>query len=115
MFLSRPPRDTGTGAALVFSGGGYRAPVTVRRAAGAAGMRLAVDPRDGAVRLTLPRRAALKPALLWAESQRAWVEQALAKLPATAPLGPGTEIPFEGALLIVDWQPAASRTVRRDG
>src|SRR4051812_9656912 len=99
MFLSPPPRDTGTEAALVFSGGDYSRPLTVRRSAVAKRMRLAVDPRDGAVRLTLPRRAALKPALLWAESQRAWVEQALAKLPATAPLGAGTEIPFEGALL----------------
>jgi predicted metal-dependent hydrolase len=89
--------------------------LTVRRSALARRMRLAVDPRDGAVKLTLPRRAALGPALKWAESQRAWVEQALAKLPAAEALGPGSEIPFEGAMLRVDWQPGGSRSVKRDG
>lgn len=78
-------------------------------------MRLAVDPRDGAVRLTLPRRAALGPALKWAESQRAWVERALAKLPAHETLGPGSVIPFEGDDLQIAWQPGGSRTVKREG
>ncbi|WP_116091026.1 M48 family metallopeptidase [Sphingomonas crusticola] len=115
MFLSRPPRDSLTETELTFSGGGHSRPLTVRRSAQAKRMRLAVDPRDGAVRLTLPRRAALKPALLWAEGQRAWIEQVLAKLPVSAPIGPGTQVPLEGALLTIDWQPAGSRTVRRDG
>ena len=78
-------------------------------------MRLAIDPRDGTVRLTLPRRAALGPALKWAESQRAWIEQALAKLPAEETIGPGSIIPFEGDPLRIGWQPAGSRVVRRDG
>jgi predicted metal-dependent hydrolase len=77
-------------------------------------MRLAVDPRDGAVRLTLPRRAALGPALKWAESQRAWIEQALAKLPAEEKVGPGSVIPFEGEPLRIEWHAGGSRTVRRD-
>ena len=78
-------------------------------------MRLAVDPRDGAVRLTLPRRAALGPALKWAESQRAWVERALAKLPAHETLGPGSVIPFEGRELHIDWRPNGSRVVKLEG
>jgi len=78
-------------------------------------MRLAVDPRDGAVRLTLPRRAALGPALKWAESQRAWIEQALAKLPAEEKIVPGSVIPFEGEPLRIEWHSGGSRTVRRDG
>jgi len=78
-------------------------------------MRLAVDPRDGAVKLTLPRRAALGPALKWAESQRAWVERALAKLPAEEALGPGSVIPFEGGELTVEWRSGGSRTVKREG
>lgn len=76
-------------------------------------MRLAVDPRDGAVRLTLPRRAALAPALKWAESQRAWIEQALAKLPENELIGPGVTVPFEGKLLTIDWQADRPRSVRR--
>ena len=89
--------------------------MTVRRSALARRMRLAVDPRDGAVRLTLPRRAALAPALKWAESQRAWVERALAKLPAHETLGPGSIIPFEGEELRIEWHAGGSRTVRREG
>lgn len=78
-------------------------------------MRLAVDPRDGAVKLTLPRRAALGPALKWAESQRAWVERALAKLPAHEILGSGSIIPFEGQELQIEWRAGGSRTVKREG
>jgi len=100
---------------LVFSGGGHSRQLTVRRSALARKMRLAVDPRDGAVRLTLPRRAALGPALKWAESQRAWVERALAKLPAHETLGPGSVIPFEGRELHIDWRPNGSRVVKLEG
>ena len=78
-------------------------------------MRLSVDPRNGEVRLILPKRAALKPALAWVEGQRGWIETALAALPSTHPILPGEEIPFEGGLLTVDWDAGRSRTVRREG
>ncbi|RYY42166.1 MAG: metal-dependent hydrolase, partial [Sphingomonadales bacterium] len=42
--------------------------VEVVRHARARRMRLAVDPRTGAVRLTLPPRASLKKGLAWAEA-----------------------------------------------
>ena len=100
---------------LVFTGGAHTRQLTVRRSALARRMRLAVDPRDGAVKLTLPRRAALAPALKWAESQRAWIERALAKLPAEEVLGPGSVIPFEGQDLLIEWRSGGSRTVRREG
>ena len=100
---------------LFFTGGAHTRQLTVRRSPLARRMRLAVDPRDGAVKLTLPRRAALGPALKWAESQRAWVERALAKLPAQEVLGPGSVIPFEGTELQVEWRAGGSRTVKRDG
>ena len=99
----------------VFSGGGLTRALTVSRSARARRMRLAVDPRDGAVRLVLPRRAALAPALLWAEQQRAWIEAALAAVPAGQPLGPGARLPFDGAMLAIEWRRDASRTVRHDG
>jgi len=100
---------------LVFTGGAHTRQLTVRRSALARRMRLAVDPRDGAVKLTLPRRAALGPALKWAESQRAWVERALAKLPAEEALGPGSVIPFAGGELQVEWRAGGTRTVKREG
>jgi hypothetical protein len=100
---------------MTFTGGAHTRQLTVRRSALARRMRLAVDPRDGAVKLTLPRRAALGPALKWAESQRAWVEQALAKLPEEETLGPGSLVPFEGETLQIEWRSGGSRTIRREG
>lgn len=98
-----------------FSGGGRTRALSIRRMSQARRMRLSVDPRNGEVRLILPKRAALKPALAWVEGQRGWIETALAALPSTHPILPGEEIPFEGGLLTVDWDPERSRTVRREG
>lgn len=98
-----------------FTGGPHVRPLTILRMAQARRMRLSVDPRDGTVRLTLPKRAPIKPALAWAEGQRAWVEAALAGLPDVQPIVAGGTIPFEGATLTIDWRPGAARTVRREG
>ena len=78
-------------------------------------MRLTVDPRDGAVRLTLPRRAALRPALAWVEEKRAWIEATLAALPAPQVIAPGGTIPFDGGTLTIDWREGGSRIVCREG
>ena len=78
-------------------------------------MRLSVDPRDGTVRLSLPTRAALRPALAWAEGKRAWIEGALAVLPGPRPIVPGSVIPIEGRPHVVEWQAGAARTIARDG
>ncbi|UYY60306.1 M48 family metallopeptidase [Sphingomonas sp. S2-65] len=78
-------------------------------------MRLAVDPRDGRVRLTLPRRASLQKALAWAEQQRAWIDAQQAKLPQGMPFVPGARIPFAGAELEIVWAPGHPRTPRLDG
>lgn len=99
---------------LLFSGGGLVRPLTVRRVATARRMRLAVDPRDGAVRLTLPRRASEAKARAWAEAQRAWVEHQLGLLSVPRPIVPGGNIPFRGETLPIDWAPAHPRTPRLD-
>ncbi len=79
-------------------------------------MRLSVDPRDGAVRLTCPRRTGLATAIAFAETHRGWVENALAALPGPQPIGPGAIIPFEGNALRIDWRPDAPRAIRhQDG
>jgi predicted metal-dependent hydrolase len=77
-------------------------------------MRLAVDPRDGSVRLTLPQRQGLKQAIAWAESQRGWIEAALSALPAPQAFGVGARFPFEGRMLTLVWAPGP-RTVRFEG
>lgn len=62
-------------------------------------MRLRVDPRDGAVRLTLPRRASLRHAYQWVETQRAWVEAQLEKRAAGVPFVPGIVLEVGGEAL----------------
>lgn len=97
-----------------FAGGARVARLTVRRSARARRVRLAVDPRDGAVRLTLPVRASLPKALVWAESKRAWIEAALAALAVPSPIGDGASVPFEGRELGIRWDAGAPRIVRLD-
>jgi hypothetical protein len=74
-------------------------------------MRLRVDPRTGAVVLTVPRRASRRRALEWASGQRAWIEAALAKVPPPLPLGPGSELPFRGRPYRIAWDTTHPRTI----
>ncbi len=97
----------------VFTGGGRTRPLIVTRRPQARNMRLSVDPRDGAVRLTLPKRAALRPALAWVEEKRPWIEAALAALPGAQAITPGGSVPFDGGTLRIDWRENGSRVVRR--
>jgi predicted metal-dependent hydrolase len=100
---------------LIFEGGGRSRTLEIRRMAQARRMRLSVDPRDGVVRLVLPKRAALKAALVWAGGQRDWIEAALAALPDPQPIVPGGVVPFRGDPLTIVWDSAYPRAARRDG
>jgi predicted metal-dependent hydrolase len=93
-------------------GRGEHQALVVRRSARARRMRLSVDPRDRAVKLVLPARANLAAAYRWAESKRDWIEATLAAMPAAAPLGDGTVIPYEGIDYRLSWQADAPRRVR---
>ena len=98
----------------IFAGGVFVHALTVRRVATARAMRLAVDPRDGTVRLTLPPRGSERRGRAWAETQRAWIERALAALPAPRRIVPGATMPFRGADLLIDWRADAPRAPRRE-
>jgi len=98
----------------IFEGGGRRRQLIVQSSPRARRMRLVVDPRDGSVRLTLPRRASLRHALEWAEEKRAWIEAELSRLPIGSPIVPGCTIPLEGRQMLIDWRENASRSVRRE-
>jgi predicted metal-dependent hydrolase len=98
----------------IFEGGGRQRQLTVHASPQARRMRLAVDPRDGSVRLTLPKRASLRAALDWAEERRSWIEHELTLLPNATPIIPGGTLMLEGKLLLVDWRAGAARTVRRE-
>ncbi|WP_242097503.1 MULTISPECIES: SprT family zinc-dependent metalloprotease [unclassified Sphingomonas] len=77
--------------------------------------RLSIDPASGRVRLTLPPRAALKPALAWAEGKVEWVAEQRARLPPAQPIVPGMTMTVADAPIRLDWQDGARRTLLRDG
>jgi predicted metal-dependent hydrolase len=89
--------------------------IEIVRHARARRMRLAVDPRDGKVRLTLPPRASLKKGLAWAAEQSVWIATQQARLPGSLPLAPGAHFPFAGREIEVGHVPAAPRTPELEG
>ena len=90
-------------------------PLLVVRHAAARRMRLRVDPRDGSVRLTLPRRASLHHAYAWVEEQRPWVEEQLAKRVGGTRLVPGMMLELGGERLTLVAVDNSRRTARREG
>ncbi len=84
------------------------AEVAVVRSARARSMRLSLDRRSGGVRLTLPKRAALAPALAWARSKEAWIAAQMASRPVT-PIVPGMTMSVGGRALTLDWRPERRR------
>src|SRR5690606_18298642 len=75
----------------------------------------AVDPRSGAVRLTLPPRASLRKGLAWAEEQAAWIAAQRAGLPESQPFEPGARIPLEDDEVEIVWPTTTGRVPRLDG
>jgi predicted metal-dependent hydrolase len=92
-----------------FAGG---AALKINPSARAKVMRLTVDPRTGEVLLTVPKRVSLRKALAWADTQRAWVEKALAEVPPPVAITPGMTVPLYGLPHRLDWSPEHSRIVR---
>jgi predicted metal-dependent hydrolase len=104
-----------TTSELLFSGGGRERMLTVVRRRGAKSMRLSIDPRDASVRLSLPLRAPLRPAISWAAGKRAWIEAELAKMPQAQPIAPGMMFTLAGQTVTLDWSSAHRRApVLRD-
>ena len=95
---------------LVFAGGGRTRELEIVRRPGTRAMRLSVDPRDASVRLSMPPRAALRPALAWAATKRGWVEAQLAKLPEPRPIAPGMVFELRGERVQLDWSATYPRS-----
>jgi predicted metal-dependent hydrolase len=74
--------------------------------------KLSLDPATGRIRLTLPPRAALRPALAWAESQRSWIARQQARLPQARPFVPDSELTVAGQALRLAWCETAPRSPR---
>lgn len=87
--------------------------IEVRRHPRARRLKLAVDPASGKVRLTLPPRAALKPALAWAEQQAGWIAAQRARLPEFRPFVPGAAIPLSDDVVTLVHRATAPRLPSR--
>lgn len=78
-------------------------------------LKLSFDPVTGRARLVLPRRAALQPALAWAQGKADWLATQRARLPQPRPFAPGAMLTVADEMLTIDWTTGARRTVRREG
>ena len=78
-------------------------------------LKLSLDPVTGRARLVLPRRAALKPALAWAEGKAGWLAAQRARLPVARPFVDGATVPVADEVLTIRWRSGARRAVRREG
>jgi predicted metal-dependent hydrolase len=83
--------------------------IEIVRNARSRGMRLAVDPRSGRVRLTIPPRASERKALAWAEEQRGWIDLQRARLPQGRPFVPGARVPLEDDEIEIVWPSTIGR------
>lgn len=90
-------------------------PVLPVRHATVRGYRLAVVGYRQLVRLTLPRRAALGPALAWAAGQGDWLRCQIEKAASAEPIAPGSIVAIEGRPVRIDWAETHPRRVTRDG
>ncbi len=90
-------------ADLLFSSDDRTVPLSIVRRTGVRRMNLRIDARAGAVKLTLPRFAALGPAMRWVEEKRPWIEAQLGRLPRSAPIVPGMVVPLGDMKLRLDW------------
>lgn len=77
--------------------------------------RLSIDPASGRAKLVLPKRAALKPVLAWAEEKADWLAEQRAKLPLAMPFEPGTIVTVADEPLTIAWQEGRRRTLLREG
>lgn len=87
----------------------------VVRNARARSLKLSLDPTTGRARLVLPRRAALKPALAWAQGKAEWLADQRARLPQPRPFVAGAVLPVADEPLTLAWAPGPRRTIRREG
>ena len=90
-------------------------PIELRPHPRARAIRLRLDEARERLVLTFPRRMSRRTALDWAAGQGAWVDRQLAMVQPGEPFAPGTEIPFEGRAIELQWDERLPRTPRLSG
>ena len=94
---------------------GRTLPLQVRRNDRARRLTMRLSADGSAVLVTIPRWTPTREALAFASSRIDWLERQAARIPAVAPVGPGSSFPFRGALVSVTHDPSTTRTVRLEG
>lgn len=89
--------------------------IDIVRSPRARSIRLTLDRTTGRARLVLPKRAALKPAIVWAEDKRDWLAEQRAALPRALPYAPGAVLTIDDAALTIVWREGRRRAVRLEG
>lgn len=74
-------------------------------------IRLSIDPASGVARLVVPKRAALKPALAWAQGKVDWIAAQRARLPQPRPYVPGMMLTVADVPLTIAWEAGSRRRV----
>jgi predicted metal-dependent hydrolase len=90
-------------------------PLVVVRQPRARRLVLRADAIGGVIRLTLPPRTRLRDVQAFLAQHDGWLAERIAAFPRPLPLVPGTQLPFDGGWLTLDWQPGRCRGVVRDG
>ena len=80
------------------------ADVSIRRHPRARRATLRIDPRTGAIRVTLPPRAALATADRLIADNRAWIEARRAAVAPATVFAPGATFAFRGHQRVIDWR-----------
>jgi hypothetical protein len=88
--------------------------VSIRRHPRARRASLRVDPRTGAIRVTLPPRAALATADRLIADNRAWIEARRAAVAPAIVFAPGAAFAFRGHSRVIDWRADHPRRPRLD-
>jgi predicted metal-dependent hydrolase len=74
-------------------------------------IRLSLDPASGVARLVVPKRAALKPALAWAQGKADWIAAQRARLPQPRPYAPGMVLTVADVPLTIAWEAGSRRRI----
>lgn len=98
---------------LTLAGG--TANVQWRRSARARRVSLRIDPRGGAVVITLPPRASRKSGLQLLMAHADWVQGRIAALPQAMPFSDGATVPLDGVPHIIRHAPGARGSLVADG
>lgn len=100
---------------LVDDGEAWPWPLELRVDRRARRLKLRIDADRRRLVLTCPPRSSRRAALLWADGQRDWAERAIADIPESQPLVPGSTVPFEGRDVRLEWDARAHRTPELTG